>query len=163
MILPRASTHLNPALNRIDLLCFRVFQLCTVLPSSIAFLNTCDRKNTYFRILLLPNHCTVAFLTSLCSALYGGCKRDTARICCCVPCCYGAVAAVQQSIDISCPPGPRQQTRRTLLQRSIAGTDRDADRRTDTIPLHRPCLMRAVSINTSRHASVTAKYLAYNA
>ena len=32
-------------------------------------------------------------------------------------------------------PGPQQQTRRTLLQRSIAGTDR----RTDTVPLHRPC------------------------
>jgi len=26
-------------------------------------------------------------------------------------------------IDISCPPGPQQQTRRTLLQRSIDGTD----------------------------------------
>jgi len=31
-------------------------------------------------------------------------------------------AAVQQSINISCPPGPQQQTRRTLLQRSIDGT-----------------------------------------
>jgi len=40
----------------------------------------------------------------------------------------------QQSIDISCPPGSQQQTRRTLLQRSIAV----ADRRTDTRPLHRP-------------------------
>jgi len=29
---------------------------------------------------------------------------------------------VQQSIDISCLPGPQQQTRRTLLQWSIAGT-----------------------------------------
>jgi len=45
-----------------------------------------------------------------------------------------AAPAVQQSIDISRPPGPQQQTRRTLLQRAN-GTDG----RTDTVPLHRPC------------------------
>jgi len=33
--------------------------------------------------------------------------------------CCGRAAV----IDISCPPGPQQQTRRTLLQQSIAGTD----------------------------------------
>jgi len=38
---------------------------------------------------------------------------------------------VQQSIDISCPLGPQQQTRRTLLQRSIDGTERQTDGRTD--------------------------------
>jgi len=37
---------------------------------------------------------------------------------------------VQQSIDISCLPGPQQQTRRTLLQRSIAGTDGRTDMNT---------------------------------
>jgi len=37
--------------------------------------------------------------------------------------------------DISCPPGPQQQTRRTLLQRAN-GTDRW---RTDAVPLYRPC------------------------
>jgi len=31
------------------------------------------------------------------------------------------------SIDISCPWGTQQQTRRTLLQRSIDGTDRRMD------------------------------------
>jgi len=31
--------------------------------------------------------------------------------------------SVQQSIDISCPRGTQQQTHRTLLQRSIDGTD----------------------------------------
>jgi len=46
-----------------------------------------------------------------------------------------ATPAVQQSIDISCPPGPQQQTRRTLLQRAN-GTDRG---RTDAVPLYRPC------------------------
>ena len=41
--------------------------------------------------------------------------------------------AVQQSIDISCPPGPRQQTRprRTLLQLGYRQTDRQTDGQTD--------------------------------
>jgi len=39
-----------------------------------------------------------------------------------------AAPAVQQSTDISClPPGAQQQTGRTLLQRSIDGTDRRTD------------------------------------
>jgi len=42
--------------------------------------------------------------------------------------------AAQQSIDIACPRGPRQQTRRMLLQRSIDRTDR----RTDARQLDRP-------------------------
>jgi len=37
---------------------------------------------------------------------------------------------LQQSIDIACPPGSQQQTCRTLLLRSIAGTDIQTDRRT---------------------------------
>jgi len=41
-----------------------------------------------------------------------------------------AAPAVQQSIDISYPPGPQQQTRRTLLQRAD-GTARRTDRQTD--------------------------------
>jgi len=41
---------------------------------------------------------------------------------------------MQQLIDISWLPGPQQQTRRMLLQRSIAGTDRQKD----TVPLSRP-------------------------
>jgi len=40
-----------------------------------------------------------------------------------------AAPAVQQSIDISCPLGPQQQTRRTLLQRTN-GTDRRTDEHT---------------------------------
>jgi len=44
-----------------------------------------------------------------------------------------AAPTVQQSIDIY-PPGPEQQTRRTLLQRANA-----TNRRTDTVPLQRPC------------------------
>jgi len=43
----------------------------------------------------------------------------------------GAAVVGQQSIDISCPPGAQLQTRRTLLQRSIDGTDRQTDGRTD--------------------------------
>ena len=51
-----------------------------------------------------------------------------------------AVAAERRpcsTIDISCLPGPQQQTRRTLLQRLIDWTDRQMD----AIPLHRPCLI----------------------
>jgi len=45
-----------------------------------------------------------------------------------------APPTVQQSIDIHYPPGPQQQTQRTLLQRAN-GTDRE----TDSVPLQRPC------------------------
>jgi len=58
-------------------------------------------------------------------------------------CCWAPATLMQQSIDISCPPDPRQQTRRTLLQRSIAGVYIQTDRRTDIVPLH---TVRAVSI-----------------
>ena len=50
-------------------------------------------------------------------------------------CCWAQ--AMQQSIDISCPPRPQQQTRRTLLQRSMSiveidrWTGRQTDRQTD--------------------------------
>jgi len=37
------------------------------------------------------------------------------------------ISAVQQSIDISCPPGAQQQTRCTLVLLSIDGTDRWTD------------------------------------
>ena len=50
-------------------------------------------------------------------------NNGTARIYCCAPCCCSA-RRPPLSIDISCPPGPQQQTSRTLLQRSIDGTDR---------------------------------------
>ena len=54
-----------------------------------------------------------------------------------------AALAVQQSIDISYPLGSQQQTRRMLLQRSIDGTCGRTDRRTDTVPFHRPCRINA--------------------
>ena len=63
-------------------------------------------------------------LTSLWSASYVSCQRNTARICCCGPgllprrFCW-APSAGQQSIDSFCPPGAPQQTYRTLMQRSI--------------------------------------------
>jgi len=37
---------------------------------------------------------------------------------------------VQQSIDISCPPGPQQQTRRSGVRRPNDGTDGQTDGRT---------------------------------
>jgi len=58
-----------------------------------------------------------------------------------------AAPSVQQSIDISYRPGPQQQTRRTLLRRSITGADTvTADGRTPyryTDPA--ACYMRAGS------------------
>ena len=82
---------------------------------------------------------------SVISLLYGGCKRDTARICC----CCGAVVAgrsvpgARRCRPRDLLPGPRgaqQQTRRTPLLRSIDGTDgqtdgRTTDRYTDAAPL----------------------------
>jgi len=70
--------------------------------------------------------------TSLCSAFYGGSKRDTARICWWASCRGGAVAAERRrllSMDISCPRGAQQQTRGTPL------TDRGTlDRYIDPAP-----------------------------
>jgi len=53
------------------------------------------------------------------------------------------------TIDISCPPGAQQQTRRTPLLLSIVGTDRQTDAR----PFRRPCSSYyADSVNsTGRH------------
>jgi len=59
-----------------------------------------------------------------------------------------ATTAVQQSIDISYPPSPQQQTRRTLLQRTNG-----IDRRTDghrAVTDRAPHTMRAVPIMRPR-------------
>ena len=80
---------------------------------------------------------TSHFPTSLCTASNVSCKRGTTRICCCSPVLQPRAAAepvVRQSIDISFPPGAQQQTRRALLQRA-----NKTHRRTDTVPLRRPC------------------------
>jgi len=47
--------------------------------------------------------------------------------------------AMQQSINISCPPDTLQQTHRTLQQQLIAGIDGWMDGWTDAAPVHRPC------------------------
>ena len=64
-----------------------------------------------------------------------------------LPAFAAAASAVQQSIDISCPSGPQQQPRSTLLQRS-----NKTYKRTDTVPLHRPCsAYYAGSANKNAH------------
>jgi len=45
----------------------------------------------------------------------------------------GVSQSMQQSIDISRPAGPQQQTCHTLLQLSIDGTDRQTDGRAVSI------------------------------
>jgi len=73
-----------------------------------------------------------------CTASFLCCQHDTARICWQTPCC-GAVAAGHRrpplSIDISCPHGAQQQTRRTPMLMSSDGrrTDRQTDGRS-TVP-----------------------------
>jgi len=89
-------------------------------------------------------------LESLCSAFYGGCKRNTARLCCwppfcCSPCCCGAVAAVRRPAAIDrcfLPTGTTAANppqRHAAVNRWNRETNRRTDRRTDNVPLHRPC------------------------
>jgi len=53
--------------------------------------------------------------------------------------------AVLQAIDIACLQGPQQQTRRTL--HPAAGEwNRQADTRTDTVPLHIPCRLLSLHL-----------------
>ena len=90
-----------------------------------------DKQIQTIAVPCLITQSVIKTTISLCSASYGGCKRDTARICCWLPCCCGyglkgghacCRCAVQQSIDINCPPGPQQQTCRTLLQQATGQT-----------------------------------------
>ena len=90
--------------------------------------------------------------TSLCSASYVGCQRDTARVCCSAPapatrrtCCTAL------SIDISCSQGAQQQTHCTPLLLSMDRTDRRTDGRTlDRFIDSAAHTIWAVSINISR-------------
>jgi len=80
------------------------------------------------RVLILD----VIRFTSLCSAIY------------IVRLQRAGTVRVRPLHDISCPPGPQQQTRRTLLQ-LVNGTDRRMDRQTDTVLLSpAPHTMRVV-------------------
>jgi len=69
--------------------------------------------------------------TSLCSASYVSCKRDTARICCCVPCCCGAGRAAIDRYLL--PAGPTAAN----PPHAAAAGNWDSGW-TDTVPLHRP-------------------------
>ena len=66
-------------------------------------------------------------LVCICSASYVSCERDAACVCC-------WAQAVQQLINISCPPGAQQQTRSSRVQ--MMG---QTDRQTDTWLLHKTC------------------------
>ena len=111
-------------------------------PAAMAESSACERGNDVGQTSILDRRQFLQFAycsefikrTSPCSASYISCQRGTARICRCSPvllwrfCCW-APNAGQQSIDISRPPGAQQQTCRTLLQRSIDGTDGRRDGR----------------------------------
>jgi len=85
--------------------------------------------------------------TSPCLASYASCKRDTARIRCCAPCCGAAAvaSAVQQSIDIPYPPGAQQQTRSSGVWRAT-GANGGTDGQTDARPSRRPCSAYCASV-----------------
>jgi len=62
--------------------------------------------------------------------------------------CYWLLA-VQQPIDISCPPGLQQQTCSSGF--AAVGTDRRTDRETNTVSLHRPCCTYYVAEQAMGH------------
>jgi len=76
--------------------------------------------------------------TSLYSAGYGGCKRDTVRISCC-----GAVAAAGRpapaTVDRHLPHAGRPAANPPHATAAVSRWDRQTDGRTYTRPLHRPC------------------------
>jgi len=72
------------------------------------------------------------------SAYYVSRQHDTDCISCWTP-------AVQQSIDISCLPGPQQQTCRSGVQRPNDGKDGRTDIQTDAWHIHKPCCMSCVN------------------
>jgi len=75
----------------------------------------------------LPVCCVWAIIRS---ATYVRSQRGTARI---------RTPLLQQSIDISCQPGPLQQTYSSGFAVGPC-LDREVDdRQTDTVPFHRPC------------------------
>jgi len=73
---------------------------------------------------------------SRCPASYASCQRDTARICCCAPCCSPVKLWRRPCSNWYLLPegAAATATRRRRLQ-WVNGTDR----RTESVPLHRPC------------------------
>ena len=70
--------------------------------------------------------------------------------------CAVAVWRPSLSIDISCPRGAQQQTRRTLLQRSIDGTDRQTDRQTDAHRTPHTTVQTVSTIGAAENVSSSA-------
>ena len=126
---------LDRKLHRLQLSTFRKatemqYSTCTCnllkkLPSTgkVIFLKTASVEYLQLLWQCLWHNTQTEHLASLCSASDVSWQRDTAHSCCCAP-------AVQQSIDISCVPGPVQQTRRSGVRRP----NDETDRRTDTRP-----------------------------
>ena len=86
-----------------------------------------------------PGGDSIAYTATFATSLLVSWQHDTARSCYCLP-------AVQQSTDISCPPGPQQQTHSSGVRRPNDGTDRWTDAR----QFHRLCsAYYASSVNNS--------------
>jgi len=105
---------------------------------------------------LIPDNRPITVLSSLCPASYGGCKRATARICCC------ALLAAAMSPAINPYLTPAGPTAANPLQWANDGTDRDGrtpDRFIDRTP--HSAILRALSqyhptlLSTTHHSIST--------
>ena len=76
--------------------------------------------------------------TSLCSASYVSCKRGTARICCCAPCCGPVLLRHRPCSSRSISPTRRAHSSKPAA-RFCSGGIGQTDGQTDAVPLNRPC------------------------
>jgi len=143
----RVDTRLPPII--IGLVCFaNAPTLDKLLPCfvDVFTISYCDQSNLVDSVALCGEMNPITHLcsttqsvnkwmynyeqTSLRWASHVSWLRDTARICRWMPCCCSAQRP-PVSIDISCPPGPQQQTRSGGMQRSMDGKDRRTDKQTE--------------------------------
>jgi len=133
----KASRFVDETLQVLDCPYFSIYGYRGLNRRSGAQLNILsDDRNLPARyayvIYLKRPYLLYAYLIQICvQPRQLGCQHDTARICCCAPCC-GAVAAERRcllSIDMSCLRGAQQQTHRTPLLQPNDGTDRQTDGR----------------------------------
>ena len=86
------------------------------------------------RLLLTIVHANKQYLLTYLLPAFAVARRAAARLL-----LAAGLRPVQQLIDISCPPGPQQQTCSSGVRHPMERTDRQTDRRIDIRQLHRPC------------------------
>jgi len=102
----------------------------------------------------------IKILMSVCSDFYGSCERDAARICCWAPCCWvplllgASHAAINRYLLPAGPTAANLPHTAAAVDSWDRQMDRQPDRRTDTVPLHRPCRILCESVSNSINYSV---------